>query len=155
MNIKEIYLIFFPSSFSEKYRHIGYSYPGVPSGWEDIVKEAVILIEKEMWPQRYLPLFIKRLIHYLATGNSVVRIKYYFFHNIRKKLTNNQLITDIKDKYAGLRIYGYYGDSIEKIIEEAEYKCEYSCESCGSEDKVEIVGTHWISNLCIKCRNKK
>lgn len=155
MNIKEIYPIFFPSSFSEKYIHIGYSYPGVPSGWVNIVKEAIILIEKEMWPQWYLPLFIKRLIHYLATGNSVVRIKYYFFYNIRRKLTNNQIITDIKDKYAGLRIYGYYGDSIEKIIEEAEYKCESICESCGSEDQVEIVGTHWISNLCIKCRNKK
>ena len=82
MNVKEIYRIFFPKSFSEKYRHIGYSYPGVPSGWENIVKEAVILIEKEMWPQRYLPLFIKRLIHYLATGNSVFIIKYNFFYNI-------------------------------------------------------------------------
>jgi hypothetical protein len=48
---------------SEKYRHIGYSYPGVPNPWKPIVEKAIVEIEKEMWP-RWIPLFIKRLIHY-------------------------------------------------------------------------------------------
>jgi hypothetical protein len=152
MNIKEIYKIFFPKSFSEKYRHVGYSYPSVSSGWKDIVEQAVIRIEKIMWPQKYLPLFVKRLIHYLATGNSVVRIKYYFFHDIRNRLTNNQILTDIKDKYAGLRIYGYYCKDIEKIIDNAVEHCDNTCENCGSKEDVKISGKNWYVNLCINCR---
>ena len=52
---------------SEKYKHIGYSYPSVPEGWLKIVEKAIVDIEKEMWP-RWIPMFIKRIIHYLATG---------------------------------------------------------------------------------------
>jgi hypothetical protein len=152
MEIKEIYKIFFPKSFSEKYTHIGYSYPSVPSGWKDIVKRTIIDIEKEMWPQKYLPLFVKRLIHYLGTGNSVLMTKYYFFYNIRIRLTKYQLITDIKDKYAGLRIYGYYGDGIEKIINRAVDNCDNTCEGCGSKEDVKITGKHWYENLCKDCR---
>jgi hypothetical protein len=150
-----IYNIFFPKSFSEKYGHIGYSYLNVPNGWIDIVKEAIIKIEKEMWPQKYLPLFVKRLIHYLATSNNIYRINSEWFNNLRSKLTKNQLITDIKDKYAGLRIYGYFNREIDKIIEDASDRCDNTCESCGSTQDVKIVGKNWIENLCYKCRNDK
>lgn len=150
-NYKEIYRIFSPKTFSEKYTHIGYSYTNVPKGWEKIVRDTCIDIEKEMWPQKYLPFFIKRLIHYLATGNSVVRVKYDIFHKLRNKLTNNQIITDIKDKYAGLRIYGYYGKNIDKIIQNAEKECENTCENCSSTKNVTIKGKYWYYNLCEDC----
>jgi hypothetical protein len=153
-NLKEIYRIFFPKNISEKYRHIGYSYPGVPQGWKTIVEDAIVLIEKEMWPQWYLPLFIKRLIHYLATGNSVVRVKYIFFYKLRSKLTRNQQVMDIKDKYATLRIYGYFNDRIDYIIDSADLLCQNTCEKCSSRDNVEIFGNHWIENLCKTCRSK-
>jgi hypothetical protein len=150
--LKEIYRIFFPNTISDKYRHIGYSYLNVPYGWKSIVEKAIIDIEKEMWPQKYLPLFIKRLIHYLATGNTVYWVKYQYFHDLRKKLTGNQLITDIKDKFAGLRIYGYHNDKIQSIIDNAEKECENTCEHCGSTEDTQIVGNRWIENLCINCR---
>lgn len=152
--LKEIWNIFFPNSFSQKYTHIGYSYPGVPSGWVNIVENIIIEIEKLMWPQRYIPFFIKRLIHYFATGNSVVGIKSVFFYKIRRYLTNNQTIMDIKDKYASLRIYGYYGKEIESLIDKAENLCEETCERCGSTEDTKIVGKGWIENLCINCRKK-
>lgn len=153
--INNIFLIFFPKSFSDKYRHIGYSYPGVPKGWEINVKNAIISIEKEMWPQWYLPLFIKRLIHYLGTGNSVVGIKYISFYKLRKYLTNNQIIMDIKDKYAGLRIYGYFDESIDNIIENAMSICDNTCEICGSTENTKIIGIYWYQNLCVNCRNNE
>jgi hypothetical protein len=145
--------IFKKKEISEKYRHIGYSYPGVPEGWVPIVEKTIIKIEKEMWPS-WIPMFIKRKIHYWATGNSVVRIKSRFWNSIRKKLTKGQIITDIKDKYAELRIYGYFGKSIEEIIEEAEEECYKTCEKCGSQDKTRTVGKSWLYNLCRKCRYK-
>jgi len=139
---------------SEKYRHIGYSYPGVPNGWKNIVEKAIKEIEQEMWP-RWIPLFIKRWIHYLATGNSVVRVRSRFWNSVRNKLTKRQMITDIKDKFATLRIYGYFGNEIEKIIEKAEEECYRTCERCGSDEKVRSVGKGWIYNLCKTCRYSK
>lgn len=153
--LEDIWKIFFPKTFSGKYRHVGYSYAGVPSGWKGIVENTVIKIEKEMWPQLYLPFFIKRLIHYLATGNSVVGIKYKTFYKLRKYFTKGQIVMDIKDKYAGLRIYGYFAEPIHRLIEQAEIQCENTCEHCGSTEDTQIVGKHWVENLCINCRNKK
>jgi hypothetical protein len=139
---------------SEKYKHVGYSYPSVPKGWVKIVEKAIIDIEKEMWP-KWIPMFIKRIIHYLATGNSVVCVKYRFWYKVRKKLTKGQMITDIKDKFASLRIYGYFGPEIEEIIDKAEDECYRTCEKCGSNKNVRTMGKGWLYNLCKSCRYTK
>lgn len=140
--------------FYKKYSHMGYSYLAVPDPWKPIVMKAVIAIEKEMWP-KWMPLFIKRWIHYLATGNSVVRIRSMFWSRVRDKLTGHMLITDIKDKYAGLRIYGYFNLACDKIVDEAEKACENTCEFCGSTDDVEIRDDYgWYRNLCDICSDK-
>jgi hypothetical protein len=138
---------------SEKYRHIGYSYPGVPKGWVSIVEEAIIKIEKEMWPS-WIPIFLKRKIHYWATDNSVVKVKSKFWYKIREKLTKGQIITDIKDKYATLRIYGFFGQDIGSVISEAEKKCQNTCEKCGSNESVKSVNYGWVYQLCKECRDK-
>jgi hypothetical protein len=91
----------------------------------------------------------------LATGNSVVRVKNRFWYNIRKKLTKGQIITDIKDKFAGLRIYGNFGPKIEEIVKKAEDQCFATCERCGSQQKVRTVGKNWVYNLCKSCRYGK
>lgn len=139
---------------SEKYRHIGYSYPGVPNGWKPIVEKAIIEIEKVMWP-RWIPLFLKRKIHYWATDNTVVKIKNRFWYYVRCKLTKNQIITDIKDKYATLRIYGFYEEKIESIIRKTDKICSETCESCGGKEEVRLSDYGWVHNYCIDCRKKK
>lgn len=139
---------------TKKYGHIGYSYPGVGKGWVPIVERAIVKIERAMWVQ-WLPLFIKRWIHYFATGNSVVRIENRFWFGIREKLTGGQMVTDIKDKYATLRIYGCFGDEINKIVERAEKECLETCEACGGKEEVETINNHgWYTNLCGKCINE-
>ena len=137
--------------FYNKYSHIGYSYLGVPKPWQPIVKKAVIAIEREIWP-RYMPMFLKRWIHYWATGNSVVCIRNNFWNKVRDKLTGHMMITDIKDKYAGLRIYGYFNDECNKIVENAEKECDKTCEFCSSTKDVEIRDDFgWMRNLCSTC----
>jgi len=142
------------SNFYKKYRHVGYSYPSVPKGWKPIVKNAIVEIEKEMWP-RWIPFFIKKAIHYLATGNSVVQIKYQWAYKLRSKLTDSCMISDIKEKYATLRIYTYGNEKINAIIEMAENLCDTTCMECGSMTDVEVVNSRWVSILCKKCKNKK
>lgn len=142
--------------FSKAYRHIGYSYMGIPAPWKPYVQKALIEIEREMWPQWWLPMWAKHLIHYLANGNSVVRVKYWWAYRLRNYLTGGQLITDIKDKYAGLRIYCYGNDAIYKIIDRVTKECDGVCEQCGSTEDVKVVDIHrWYFNLCDKCRAKK
>ncbi len=140
--------------FSKKYRHVGYSYVGLGKGWNPIVEKAVIEIEKAMWSQWWLPLFVKRLIHFLATDNSVVRVKFGWAYRLRQKLTGGQMITDIKDKYATLRIYAYSGKEMNEIIKRVTKECSETCESCGSKDDVQYTDTHWVYNYCAGCRNK-
>lgn len=138
--------------FYKKYRHVGISYPGVPQGWVPIVERAIIYIEREMWP-RWMPFPLKRFIHWLANGNSVVRVKYWWAYRLRQRLTKGQMITDIKEKYATLRIYGYFGKEIDTIIEMAEIQCSYTCQQCGSQDNVRMTGEGWLYTLCEKCTN--
>lgn len=142
------------NKFSKKYSHVGYSYLGVPKPWMPIVAKAVIAIEKDMWPQWWLPMFVKRWIHWLATGNSVVRVKYWWARNLRNKLAHGQ-IHDIKDKYASLRIYGSFSKNADYIIRDAEFECLETCEWCGSKIDVEVVNYGWWYNLCAECRTKE
>jgi hypothetical protein len=137
--------------FYRKYKHIGNSYASVSRGWKPIVEKALVEIERKMWP-RWIPMFIKRLIHYLATGNSIVRVKYHWAYKLRSKLTHSQMIQDIKVKYADLRIYGHFGGEIDDIIRIASSECDKTCETCGSRDNVKYTEeTGWAEIACYVC----
>jgi len=94
---------------------------------------------------------IKTIYPLLASGNSVVRVKYWWGHRLRERLTKGQMITDIKEKYATLRIYGYFDKEIDSIIELAEIECGNTCQQCGAKDNVQIIDKGWLYNLCEKC----
>ncbi len=137
--------------FWKKYRHIGYSYGAVGKGWKPIVEKALIDIEKEMWP-KWLPFWSKRLVHKLGMGNTVYFVRNRFFYWIRQKLTGGQIITDVKVKFAGLRIYAFAGKEINEIIKRATKECDETCENCGSKNDVQLTKTSWVYNYCAECR---
>lgn len=139
----------FSEIHAKKYSHVGYSYASVPNSWKAIVHKSIEDIEKEMWPE-WIPMFIKRSIHKLAMGQSVFFIKNRFWYRIRNILTNGMIITDIKTKFAGLRIYGQFNEKIDNIIDEAEINCDKTCEECGSSEDVKKSG-RWVRNLCKNC----
>jgi len=57
-------------------------------------------------------------------------------------------IMQIKEKYAGLRVYINYGpDEIYDLINEYENKSYSVCEICGKEGKERERG-HWYKTLC-------
>ena len=137
--------------FYKKYRHVGYALPSVPDGWKGIVRKAIIDIEKEMWPE-FMPVFLKHLIHYLATGNSAVHVKFWWANKLRDKITGRSIISDIKTKYGTLRINVYGKKEIHDIVAAVTKECAATCEKCEGTSRVKLVGnTGWIYNLCIIC----
>lgn len=154
IRLRAIWNCFFPKTFSDKYHHLGYSHPSVPEPWVKSVEECLIKLEKLMWPKRWMPMWSKRLIHYLYTDNSVVRVMYPFFGKIKERVSVGG-IAQIKDKYATLRIYISGTEEMYDIVRECEDLCASICESCGSTEDVKIVGGRWVSNLCKSCRKEK
>lgn len=154
--LKNFINVFVPRNRFSKYSHLGYYYPSVPKAWDNIVHQFLIDVEDKIWPQRYLPRFIKRLIHYFAFNNTCNFIYNYWFYNLRTKLTKGIIITDIKDKYADIRIYGHFSDEIYDLIEKVENECSETCENCGEKNNPEIIPINgWYRNICKNCLVKK
>ena len=145
----------------DKYHHIGYSHPSVNKGWKPIVEKAIIDIEKEMWPS-WIPMVIKRWIHYRATGNNSYKVKNRMFFKLRTKLTGDMMVTQIFVKFAFLCIYlnRYDNQKIQDIISQAEFDCSETCEFCGykhdEKNKVERTTlNNWTYNICEQCIKDK
>jgi hypothetical protein len=136
---------------SKKYKYLGYTYLSIPSGWQDIVADMLVRIDKTTRPW-YIPRVLLNWLHWLGTGGSVVRVRSWFWFNIFKKLYSDCAITDIKDKYAGLRVYYSATDEVSKIIEDVIETCDKTCEGCGSTKSVKVVGKGWMYNICKDCR---
>ena len=59
-------------------------------------------------------------------------------------------IVQVKEKFAGLRVYTTHGtDELYNLLEEYENLSYTICENCGSQGKV--TGQHWLVTLCDKC----
>lgn len=57
----------------------------------------------------------------------------------------------VKEKFGGLRFYiGKSNEKIQALIEEAENKCDKTCEECGAEGKLMNTGG-WDKTLCSLC----
>ncbi len=64
-------------------------------------------------------------------------------------------VTEIKEKYGGLRIYlDSYTDEIQTIIDAAEEKSLTTCEVCGKEAKQHIVNG-WVCTRCDICLGER
>ena len=63
-------------------------------------------------------------------------------------------ISQIKDKFGGLRFYHNGGDEeTERLIDNAEKKSYKICESCGLPAK-QYSPYGWVVTLCKECKNK-
>lgn len=148
--------IFNPERFEDRYIHVGYSSLSVPRAWIAWVKEAIHLMEREMWPT-WMPMWLKRLIHYLATGNSYYKVKSNFFFKLRTYLTTGSIILQIKNKFGGLRIYHTGNSYMEAVVEWVQGMCSETCEQCGTVSETVCIRTKgsWVKNICNKCNGGK
>ena len=64
-------------------------------------------------------------------------------------------VTQVKEKYGGLRFYVLYGDdAVFDLISKAEDESLKICERCGTRDNVSTKGG-WLMTLCDRCRTNK
>jgi len=138
----------------KKYRYLGYWYPGVPEHWKPIVLNMLKEMDEYIKP-KLVPRFIYNWVAWFARRGSVVNVSNNFWYKISYYLNKGNFITDIKDKYATLRVYGYFDNSVDEIIEKAEKLCENTCERCGGTEEVKDIAIKgWVTNLCINCRTE-
>jgi len=136
------------------YTYLGYTYLSVPDPWKPIVRKLIKDIDRLVRPW-YIPAIILNAINLLATNGSVVYVRSFFWLHILESITKGVRISDIKDKYAGLRVYGSFTDAIDALIAQAETDCENTCEKCGSHNDVQEYGKHWVYSYCKECRDEK
>ena len=70
-------------------------------------------------------------------------------------------IDQVKEKFAGLRIYVTYDnvpqdvvDKIENLIKEAEIEASNTCEECGSKENIGMRVNGWYTVMCEDCAKK-
>jgi hypothetical protein len=73
---------------------------------------------------------------------------------VKKEKLDDFRITQVKEKFGGLRVYSRYSiDEIDKIIERMEEEVEHICEKCGSlEGKLRTDG--WMRVRCDECEKE-
>ena len=70
-------------------------------------------------------------------------------------------IDQVKEKFAGLRIYVTYDnvpqdviDEIEKLIRDAEVEVANTCEECGTKENIGMRVNGWYTVMCEDCAKK-
>jgi hypothetical protein len=137
----------------QKYSYLGYTYPNVSQPWKPIVMRFLRDVDRMVRPW-HIPRIFLNIVNNLATGGSVVCVRNRFWLRVLEYFTKGVRFTDIKDKYATLRIYGSFTDEIQTLLDAAETECENTCEKCGSHDDVQFYGEHWVYCYCVKCREE-
>lgn len=122
----------------KKYRYLGKVSPEVPKTWEYIILEMLISIDKLVKP-KYYPRFI---LNFIADKG-----EYIFDRRV--------YISQIKQKFGSLRVYGSFSEDIQKIITKAEKSCNMTCEFCGNQGTNMIMIKNWVRNICTTCEEVK
>jgi hypothetical protein len=118
----------------------------IGDGWLPIATEAVKKIERIHKGHLEIPPSVT--LAWFDTESDISFKEWYGASNI----------TQVKEKYGGLRIYVKYNtDEIDEIIRKAEEQCSHTCEICGTDkdaDEVKLRGNKWYSTHCKKCWEK-
>lgn len=101
-----------------KFRYLGYVYIPFDEDSEPymLVENFIKELDKKVKPW-WCPRWFLNLLHLYGNDNSIVRVRNWFLHRLLKKIIGYYLITDIKTKFGGLRVYGYWDDETEKRVD--------------------------------------
>jgi ribosomal protein L37AE/L43A len=125
----------------KKYRYLGQVVPEVPKSWEPHIMEMFIKLDK-IARHKFIPLFLLNFI------NTV-------FPLLLEKLMPSIFITQIKQKFGVLRVYGTFSSRAQKIVSQTESLCNNTCEFCGNPNTTRVMVKSWIRNLCATCKEVK
>ena len=82
-------------------------------------------------------------------------IEYINNYNKDKKEEDKIIISQIKEKFGGLRFYvDRWNEEVHNMINNAEEESYKVCELCGSREDVGQTANGWITTLCHNCVKK-
>lgn len=124
-----------------KYRYLGAVIPEVPLPWESHILDMLQRLDK-LTRHYLMPLFLL---------NFICR----YFPSLFKKLVTDIHITQIKQKFGALRIYGTFSKEAQSIVSRTEALCNDTCEFCGNSHTTHVMIKSWVRNLCTTCKEVK
>lgn len=121
IHLKDVYDCF---RWSRRRNYIGVNWNLFESGTEgyELIEEFLDFVasKAKRW---WTPYWFLNLLHLFGEDNSIVRCRSAKLSNLIRKLRNGILITDIKEKYGTLRIYGYgFDPEIDMVVTKLEAK---------------------------------
>lgn len=125
----------------KKYKYLGQVIPEVPKVWENHILDMLSELDKLSRPK-----FVsKGLLNFLSSAYPAL---------LRKFIPNIQ-ITQIKQKFATLRITGTFNKTAQSIINNTIFLCNNTCEFCGNPNTTHVTVKSWVRNLCSTCKEVK
>lgn len=123
MNIrfKDVWAVFFPKNFGEKYRYLGTSVWREDSEYYKALFPLVLALDYEAKP-KWCPRWFLRFLHLFGSDNSIVRVRNRRLHNLSKKLTNGIMFVDWKTKWTNydLRISIWAPEHLQELASAIE-----------------------------------
>ena len=101
MNIrfKDVWAVFFPKDFGEKYRYLGTSVWREDSEYYKALFPLVLALDYEAKP-KWCPRWFLRFLHLFGSDNSIVRVRNRRLHNLQNRLTGGIMLVDWKTKWS-------------------------------------------------------
>jgi len=123
ITLDDLRAVFFPKNFHEKYQYLG-CVPWHEKG--DIFKamEPLIIFMDYKAKPKWCPRWFLRFLHLFGSDNSIVRVRNWTLHNLKRKLTKGIQLTDYKTKWYDydLRISVYGTDQMQNLSDAIEWK---------------------------------
>jgi hypothetical protein len=99
IEISDIWPVFFPTGFYEKYRYLG-SVPWKEDGELFKAIEPLVIYMDYLARPWWCPRWFLRFLHLFGSDNSAVRVRNMRLHNLGRKLTKGLFMWDWKTKWA-------------------------------------------------------
>lgn len=125
----------------KKYRYLCQGNPEVPATWEPLI---LTMLEKldAIARHKFIPRFF---LNYLSRT----------FPQLLEEFMPSIYITQIKQKFGALRVYGVFTDEAQEIINKTIAICDDTCEFCGNNHTSHVMVKSWVRNLCTTCKEVK
>lgn len=125
MNIrfKDVWAVFFPKDFGEKYRYLGTSVWREDSEYYKALFPLVLALDYEAKP-KWCPRWFLRFLHLFGSDNSIVRVRNRILHNLECKLTKGISFVDWKTKWSSydLRISIHAPEHLQELASAIEQR---------------------------------
>lgn len=97
--LKDLWAVFFPSNFYEKYRYLGRPPINVEGDLFKALYPLVLAMDYAAKP-KWCPRWFLRLLHLFGNDNSIVRVRNRKLHDLHRKLTKGIMLVDWKTKWS-------------------------------------------------------